>query len=146
MAGGAKPEQHGRRGAEALQHDSSGAEPQQHGRIDKLRARVDRERERYEDRGKVFKVAWVTAAAIVVAAGLVMVIVPGPALLVIPVGLAMLSLQFAWAQWVLDKGLEGGQLAAGVAAGASRQQKILAAAALVAAVACAAAIAAAVLL
>ncbi len=99
------------------------------GRIDRLSNRVERERERYQDRGKIFRVAWVSAAAIVVVAGLAMVVFPGPAVIVIPIGLLMLSLEFAWAQRVLDKGLEGGQAAADVAGRASRQQKILAAAA-----------------
>ncbi len=44
----------------------------------------------------------------------------------VPIGLLILSLEFAWARRVLDKGLEGGQAAAGVAGRASRQQKILA--------------------
>lgn len=49
----------------------------------------------YQDRGKVFRVAWVCAAAIVVVAGLAMVVFPGPAVIVIPIGLLMLSLEFA---------------------------------------------------
>ena len=104
------------------------------GRIEKLNNRVEIERERYQDRGRIFRVAWVCAAATVVAAGLAMVVFPGPAVIVIPIGLLMLSLEFAWAQRVLDKGLEGGQAAVDLAGRASRRQKVLA----VAAAACAA--------
>ena len=59
-----------------------------------------------------------------VVAGLAMVVFPGPAVIVIPIGLLMLSLEFAWAKRVLDKGLEGGQAAVDLAGRASRRQKI----------------------
>ena len=36
--------------------------------------------------------------ATVVALGMVMIVTPGPALVVIPVGLAILSIEFAWAR------------------------------------------------
>ena len=36
--------------------------------------------------------------ATVVAIGMVMIVTPGPALVVIPVGLAILSVEFAWAR------------------------------------------------
>jgi hypothetical protein len=52
------------------------------GRIEKLSNRVELERERYQDRGRVFRVAWVCAAAIVVVVGLAMVVFPGPAVIV----------------------------------------------------------------
>ena len=39
----------------------------------------------------------------VVAIGIVMIVTPGPALIVIPVGLAILGLEFAWARAWLRK-------------------------------------------
>lgn len=39
--------------------------------------------------------------------GLIMFVTPGPALLVIPVGLAILSLEFAWARHWLQKLKDG---------------------------------------
>jgi uncharacterized protein (TIGR02611 family) len=33
--------------------------------------------------------------------GIVMIVTPGPALVVIPVGLAILATEFAWARWLL---------------------------------------------
>lgn len=95
-----------------------------------MQARVERERERYPERSRTFRIAWVSAGVILVLAGLAMVIFPGPALVVIPIGLAMLSLQFAWAESLLDKGLEGGKAAQKVAAESSTLQRILAGAAL----------------
>ena len=41
--------------------------------------------------------------ATVLVLGLVMVVTPGPALIVIPVGLAILSLEFAWARLWLKR-------------------------------------------
>ena len=49
--------------------------------------------------------------------GLVMLITPGPAFVVIPFGLALLSLEFAWAERLLDKALEKGEQAKAKAAG-----------------------------
>lgn len=69
-----------------------------------------------------------TAGVIVVVAGLVMIVFPGPALIVIPIGLAMLSLEFAWAERLLDSTLERGIDAKDVALAASRKQKIAGAA------------------
>ena len=96
------------------------------GRLERMHARIERERERYPQRGRIFRAAWVTAAVIIVAAGLAMVVFPGPAVLVIPIGLIMLSFEFAWAQRLLDKGLESGKAAQGLASRASLPQKLLA--------------------
>jgi len=73
----------------------------------------------------VYRIAWVTAAIIVVVAGLVMIVFPGPALVVIPIGLAMLSLEFAWAQRLLDTTLERGLDAKDIALRANRKQQIV---------------------
>lgn len=72
--------------------------------LQKLEAR----REAYKDKGVVYRAAWVIAGVIVVLAGIAMVVFPGPAVVVIPLGLAMLSFEFAWAQHLLDKGVDGG--------------------------------------
>ena len=40
---------------------------------------------------------------VVLATGLVLIFVPGPAIVVIPLGLAILSLEFAWAGFLLRK-------------------------------------------
>ena len=39
----------------------------------------------------------------VLAIGLVLIVLPGPAILVIPAGLAILSIEFAWAKRLLDR-------------------------------------------
>lgn len=103
--------------------------------------KLQRRREHYRERGLVYRVAWVTAAVIVIAAGVVMIVFPGPALVVIPIGLAMLSLEFAWAQRLLDRSLERGLDAKDIALNASRKQKIVGIAAIVCAIAAVAAVA-----
>lgn len=49
------------------------------------------------------RVAVSVVGASVLLVGVVMLVAPGPAFLVIPVGLAILSLEFAWARYWLKK-------------------------------------------
>ncbi|MBA3422277.1 MAG: PGPGW domain-containing protein [Thermoleophilaceae bacterium] len=107
----------------------------------KLVRRLQRRRDSYRQRGLVYRIAWVTAAVIVVVAGLAMVVFPGPALVVIPIGLAMLSLEFAWAQRLLDTTLERGLEAKDIALGANRRQQIVGGVAIVCGIAAVAAVA-----
>lgn len=57
--------------------------------------------------------------------GVAMLVLPGPAFLVIPVGLAVLSLEFAWAEGMLDRALEKGAIAKQKAAETTKTQRIL---------------------
>jgi tellurite resistance protein TerC len=43
------------------------------------------------------------AGGVVLAVGLAMVVLPGPAIIVIPLGLAILAVEFAWAKRWLEK-------------------------------------------
>lgn len=83
-------------------------------------------RERYESRGRVYRVLFLTTGAIITLGGIAMLVLPGPALVVIPIGLAMLSMQFAWAENALEKALEQAEKASNQAKDASRGQKIAA--------------------
>ncbi len=87
--------------------------------------RLRRRRERYRQRGPVYRTAWVIAGFIVLLGGLAMTVLPGPAVVVIPLGLAMLSLEFAWAQNLLEKALEKGADARERAAATSRRSKVI---------------------
>ena len=87
--------------------------------------RLQHRREEHLERGRIYRVFWVIAGVTVVLAGLAMVVFPGPAIVVIPVGLAMLSLEFAWAQRLLDRALEGGLDAKEAVANASTRTKVL---------------------
>lgn len=108
--------------------------------------RLRRRRTAHLQRGPIYRVAWVLGGVIVLLAGVVMLVVPGPALLVIPIGLAMLSLEFAWAGKVLESGVRGGMAAREHVGRADRRVLVLGAVALAAAVGAVATLAALVLL
>ena len=93
---------------------------QEHDWSDKL----DEWRERYQQRPLVYRVLYLTTGLILFLGGLAMLVLPGPALLVIPIGLAMLAMQFAWADWALGIALRQASKAQQKAAEATRRQKI----------------------
>jgi tellurite resistance protein TerC len=75
---------------------------------DLIHAKADAVQRQYHRHGPVFRAVWLAAAFLVIAAGLVMLVVPGPAIIVIPVGVAMLAARFRWAQWLLRETVERG--------------------------------------
>ena len=103
----------------------------------KLVKKLQERREQHLEKGRVYRGLWIAAAVTVVLAGLAMVVFPGPAVVVIPIGLAMLSLEFRWAQRLLDKALEGGLDAKDAVKNASTTQKAVGATAIALAVAAA---------
>jgi uncharacterized protein (TIGR02611 family) len=72
-------------------------------RAERMRARLAEQRAAHRRRGRFHRAAVVVAGATVTTGGVAMLVLPGPALLVIPVGLAMLALEFAWAERLLDR-------------------------------------------
>ncbi|HKP91578.1 MAG TPA: PGPGW domain-containing protein [Thermoleophilaceae bacterium] len=70
-------------------------------------------RERHKERSRVYRLAVVVAGVIVLLAGLAMTVLPGPAFVVIPIGLSLLALEFVWAESVLDKLAKGADFALG---------------------------------
>ena len=109
----------------------------------KLVRRLREQRETHKDRSRIIRGAFVVGGVTLLLAGLAMLVLPGPAFVVIPIGLAILSLEFLWAERLLDKALEKADQAKRKAAEASRTPKILSGVATAAGVA--AAIAAAIL-
>ena len=75
---------------------------------DLIHARADAVQRQYHRRGPLFRALWLVAAILVIAAGLAMIVLPGPAIVVIPVGIAMLAARFRWAQWLLRATVEHG--------------------------------------
>jgi uncharacterized protein (TIGR02611 family) len=69
--------------------------------VQRLRARQVAHRRR----GLLYRGAWVVAGLVVLLAGIAMLALPGPAFVVIPVGLAILSLEFEWAERLLEQAL-----------------------------------------
>jgi uncharacterized protein (TIGR02611 family) len=95
----------------------------------KLVRKLQERRETHKDRHVVIRLAFASVGVVLVLGGLVMLVAPGPAFVVIPIGLAILSLEFAWAGHLLDRSLEKADDAKRKAQEASRTQKILTAAA-----------------
>jgi uncharacterized protein (TIGR02611 family) len=90
-----------------------------------LSERLARRRERHLKRSRAYRAMFVVAGAIVTLAGVAMLALPGPAFVVIPVGLAMLAMEFTWAERWLERALEKAESAQRTAANASPVQKVL---------------------
>ena len=97
--------------------------------------RLAERRERHLERGRLYRIMFIVAGAIVTLAGIGMLVLPGPALVVIPIGLAMLAMEFAWAEHALEKALTQAEKAQQTAKEASPTQKAFTAAAIVLAIA-----------
>jgi uncharacterized protein (TIGR02611 family) len=87
--------------------------------------RLRERRDQHAARGRVYRAAFVVAGFVVLAAGLAMLLLPGPAFVVIPIGLAILSLEFAWAERLLEHALVQAADARDKAAQATPTQKLL---------------------
>ena len=99
--------------------------------------RMRNQREIHARRPLWMRALWVVAGFTLLFAGLAMLVLPGPALAVIPVALAILSLEFAWAGRALEKAIEQAEKAKQTAKETSRFQRILVVVATVLAVAAA---------
>lgn len=74
----------------------------QSGLLEKLRHRKHRHRKR----GRLYRSGFALAGVSVTLVGLIMLVTPGPAFIVLPVGLYMLALEFDWAERLLHRTLE----------------------------------------
>src|SRR5262245_22392334 len=70
--------------------------------IDGLKER----RERHKERHQLIRVAAAMGGFLIVIVGIIMIPLPGPGLLVVAVGLAVLALEFAWAEQLLEQTLD----------------------------------------
>jgi hypothetical protein len=73
-----------------------------------IQRRVRAVQQHYHHGSPVLRAVWVVAAVLVIVAGLAMMVLPGPATIVIPIGLAMLAVRFRWAQWALRQVIDDG--------------------------------------
>lgn len=87
--------------------------------------RLQNQRERHRARPKVVRVLYAVAGFTLLLGGLAMLVLPGPAFVVIPIGLALLSLEFAWAEKALERALVEGEKARVKAAEATPLQRAL---------------------
>lgn len=66
----------------------------------------------YEGHGRVFRWMWIAVAVVILAAGIAMIVFPGPVTVVVPLGLVMLAAVFGWARTLLLRSVEHGTDAA----------------------------------
>jgi hypothetical protein len=71
--------------------------------------KVEQARAVYERHGRIFRGMWIAVGCVVVAAGLAMIVFPGPVTVVIPLGLVMLAAVFGWARRLLVRSIEEGE-------------------------------------
>lgn len=71
----------------------------------RLLHKLRRNRHQHKQRPKLHRGAIVAAGFVVTAAGLVMLVTPGPAFVLIPLGLYLLALEFEWAERLLERAL-----------------------------------------
>ncbi len=79
----------------------------------------------HRERGRFYRAAVVVAGIVILLTGIAMLALPGPAFVVIPIGLAILALEFTWAERLLETALEKAADAQDRAADASPLQKAL---------------------
>ena len=103
----------------------------------KLIERLELRRAVHRERHPLFRIAFGIGGVIVTLAGVIMLVTPGPAFVLIPIGLAMLSMEFVWAERLLVKSLEQAAVAQEKAAQTTRTQRVLAAIATLLAIAAA---------
>jgi uncharacterized protein (TIGR02611 family) len=93
----------------------------------KLIERLELRRATHRERHPLYRIAFGTGGVVVTIAGVIMLVTPGPAFVLIPIGLAMLSMEFVWAERLLAKSLEQAAVAQEKAARTTRRERILAA-------------------
>jgi uncharacterized protein (TIGR02611 family) len=87
--------------------------------------RLREQRARHAERHWIMRVAFALAGFTLLFAGLAMLVLPGPALAVIPVALAILSLEFAWAGRWLEFAIDKAEKAKQTAKETSRAQRFV---------------------
>ena len=95
--------------------------------IERLRA----QQETHRDRSKFVRLGFIIVGFTVLLGGIAMLVLPGPALAVIPIGLAILSLEFAWAARLLEVAIEKAEQAKQSAKETTATQRIIVAIAVV---------------
>ena len=87
--------------------------------------KVEQANDVYERHGTIFRWMWIAVGFVVVAAGLAMIVVPGPVTVVVPLGLVMLAAVFGWARRLLLRTVEVGEEATRQFQQADRRVRVL---------------------
>ena len=91
----------------------------------KLVEKLQSQRERHLQRSMPIRALYVVVGFTLLLGGIAMLVLPGPAFVVIPVGLAILALEFAWANSALERAILEGEKAKKRAAETSTTQRVL---------------------
>ncbi|MGI8439711.1 MAG: PGPGW domain-containing protein [Thermoleophilaceae bacterium] len=103
-------------------------DPERPAIVDRLLSR----REQHRRRSRIYRGAWVVLGFVVIAAGILIAPLPGPGpLIIVPLGLAMLALEFVWAERLLTRALIYAERARAGASDLSRPAQIMVAALIV---------------
>jgi uncharacterized protein (TIGR02611 family) len=87
--------------------------------------RLQERKRRHQQRPRIVRYAVAALGALITLAGVVMTgPVPGPGFLVIPIGLTLLALEFAWAERLLEKAVVWADRARETARNHSKGEKI----------------------
>ncbi len=86
---------------------------------------VRERREKHLERSRIVRVVVAIFGFLVVLAGLAMLVLPGPGLLVIAIGLGILALEFVWAERLLERTVDKMDEAADAVKRSSRKQQAL---------------------
>jgi uncharacterized protein (TIGR02611 family) len=91
----------------------------------KLVEKLEAQRAEHLNRHPVLRVGIGILGLLVLLGGLIMLVTPGPAFVLIPIGLAILSLEFKWAENLLETALDQAEKAQAKAAQTTRTQRII---------------------
>ena len=91
----------------------------------KLVTKLQERKEQHLQRSRIVRALYVMVGFAVLLAGLAMLVLPGPAFLVIPIGLAILALEFTWAETMLERAIEQGEKARQRATDTTTAQRVL---------------------
>ena len=91
----------------------------------KLVERLEARRETHHQSSRLYRIGVTTLGMLILLGGVVMLVTPGPAFVLIPIGLAMLALEFTWAERLLEKSLQQAQIAQEKAANTTTLQRVL---------------------
>jgi uncharacterized protein (TIGR02611 family) len=83
------------------------------------------QREKHLERSRAVRIVMIVAGFTIFLGGVVMLVTPGPAFVLIPIGLALLSLEFAWAERALERSLLEADKAKKRAAETTTAQRVL---------------------
>lgn len=91
----------------------------------KFLAGLHQRRERFKRRNPLYRALFVVAGIAVTGIGIITLVTPGPAFVIIPLGLSMLALQFDWAERLLVRVVKYAEHTTQQAAGMGRTERIL---------------------